>query len=658
MNIETQSQDEKYIKDNIKFFQLLSEKYPNIQRVCTEIINLQAILNLPKGTEHFISDIHGEYEAFNHILNNCSGVIRQKVDMILGDTVSAEERADFATLIYYPSEKLAQRKVWDTDIENWYKVTLYRLVEICKLVASKYTRSKVRKALPPDFQYIIDELLHSSSHSHNKEEYYSQIISSIIDVGRADAFIIAICTLIKKLAVDRLHIVGDIYDRGLGADLVMDRLMEHHSVDIQWGNHDVLWMGAAAGNTACIAAVLFNSFRYANDTIIERGYGISLRDLAEFAQETYDVMKCYHPKEIRKERDINLFSRMLAAIGIIMFKLEGQIIKRHPEYNMDARLLLDKIDYVKNTLNIDGREIPLRDCSFPTVDRNDPYKLTPEESEVMEGLKYSFMNSPRLKAHIEFMYKKGSLYKMFNNNLLFHGCIPMNPDGSYASLVIDGKSYSGKALFDKADAKARSAYYRKANDTQKQSDLDFMWYLWEGKYSPIFGKDRMATLERQLTNDEEAKKEPKNPYYKLITNEEKCLQVLHDFGATNGPSHIINGHVPVRFKDGESPIKANGRMLLIDGGFCAAYQSQTGIAGYTLIFNSYNMQLSAHEPFESTEHAIRYNTDIHSSSTVFEKMEHRIMVGDTDTGKELKGQIRDLELLLLAYNTGIMKQTL
>jgi fructose-1,6-bisphosphatase-3 len=658
MNIETQSQDEKYIKDNIKFFQLLSEKYPNIQRVCTEIINLQAILNLPKGTEHFISDIHGEYEAFNHILNNCSGVIRQKVDMILGDTVSAEERADFATLIYYPSEKLAQRKVWDTDIENWYKVTLYRLVEICKLVASKYTRSKVRKALPPDFQYIIDELLHSSSHSHNKEEYYSQIISSIIDVGRADAFIIAICTLIKKLAVDRLHIVGDIYDRGLGADLVMDRLMEHHSVDIQWGNHDVLWMGAAAGNTACIAAVLFNSFRYANDTIIERGYGISLRDLAEFAQETYDVMKCYHPKEIRKERDINLFSRMLAAIGIIMFKLEGQIIKRHPEYNMDARLLLDKIDYVKNTLNIDGREIPLRDCSFPTVDRNDPYKLTPEESEVMEGLKYSFMNSPRLKAHIEFMYKKGSLYKMFNNNLLFHGCIPMNPDGSYASLVIDGKSYSGKALFDKADAKARSAYYRKANDAQKQSDLDFMWYLWEGKYSPIFGKDRMATLERQLTNDEEAKKEPKNPYYKLITNEEKCLQVLRDFGATNGPSHIINGHVPVRFKDGESPIKANGRMLLIDGGFCAAYQSQTGIAGYTLIFNSYNMQLSAHEPFESTEHAIRYNTDIHSSSTVFEKMEHRIMVGDTDTGKELKGQIRDLELLLLAYNTGIMKQTL
>ncbi len=651
------------IMENLRYLKALSVQYPNVQAACTEIINLQAILNLPKGTEHFMSDLHGEYEAFNHILSNASGVIREKVDIQFSKTLPAQERAVLATLIYYPEEKLKELKESTGDLEEWYRITLNRLIEVCRLVGSKYTRSKVRKALPCDFEYIIDELLHTNYDELNKETYYENIISTIIDIERADEFILALSNTIKRLVVDRLHIVGDIFDRGPRADIVMDSLMEHHCVDIQWGNHDILWMGAAAGSRTCIANVLNNSITYHNLEVVEIGYGINLRPLALFAAETYGTkdVSCFLPKLLESRyynpKDVRLVACMHKAIAVILFKLEGQIILRNPSFQMEDRLLLDKIDYQRRTVRIGDRDYPLKDCDFATVDPQNPYQLTDEETLLMEQLKFSFLHSEKLQRHVQFLYSKGGMYKCCNHNLLFHGCIPLDRDGSFQQFDCEGKRLSGRAFLDYTEQLARQGYNAPPHSRERLRGKDFLWFLWCGRNSPLFGRDKITTFERLLVDDPSLWAEEKNPYYHFTAEEETCVRILREFGLDHPHAHIINGHVPVRSKDGETPVKANGRLIVIDGGFCRAYQPVTGIAGYTLVYNSHGIRIISHAPFDGARDAIRNNRDILSTSVIFETMENRIKVGEADEGQGIQENIQGLRMLLEAYRCGIIKET-
>ncbi|NLU07029.1 MAG: fructose-1,6-bisphosphatase [Clostridiales bacterium] len=649
------------IEKDLRYLQLLSKEYPTISSASTEIINLQAILNLPKATEHFISDIHGEYESFTHMLRNASGVIKRKIDDVFGNSLSEDQKAALATVVYYPEKKLELIKEKETDLTDWYRVTLYQLIELCKNVSSKYTRSKVRKALPEDFSYIIDELLNEQEDRVDKQAYYNGIIKTIIDIDRAPEFIIAISNVIQRLVVDRLHIIGDIYDRGPGAEIIMDALMDHHSVDVQWGNHDMLWMGAASGCEACVANVLRISLRYANLKTVEDGYGINLLPLATFALEFYrdDPCRSFTPRTLDKKvnkNELQLLAKMHKAIAIMQFKIEGQIIKRHPEFKMDDRLLLDKIDSKKWEIIVYGHTYKLNDTSFPTMDWNDPYKLTGREEEIIEKLTDSFVNSEKLQRHIKFLYGKGSMYLVYNSNLLYHGCIPLNKDGSLKEVKIGKISYSGKKLMDRYDRIARDAYFLKPDSAAKNYAMDMVWYMWCGEDSPMFGKTRMTTFERYFIDDEESHYEPKTYYYQYRDNEQVCRNILSEFNLNPDNSHIINGHIPVKTKEGESPIKANGKLLVIDGGFCKAYQPETGIAGYTLIYNSYGLLLTSHKPFSAIKNAVEQDKDIISSTIILEHAAKRKRVADTDIGKELKKQIADLEKLLIAYRKGLIKE--
>jgi fructose-1,6-bisphosphatase-3 len=624
-------------EEKLKYIQLLSEDYPTIPSVCREIINLKAILNLPKGTEHFMSDIHGEYEAFYHIMNNAAGVIKEKVDMIFDERMTPQERQEICTLVYYPKEKIKLLKKQNALTPVWYKTNLKNLTELAKFLSSKYTRSKVRKALPPEFSYIIDELLHAQPDEDNNQlVYHEKIIDTIVDIDSADEFIEALCKLIKRLAVDHLHIVGDIYDRGPNADKIMDLLITHHSVDIQWGNHDILWMGAACGNEACIANILRNNIKYNNIKILENSYAISLRSLALFAEQTYP--------------ELAPMDAALKAISVILFKLEGQIIMRHPEYDMVDRLLLDKIDKEKGMVRIGDKEYALNDSNFPTLDINDAYTLTSEERQVVDELREAFVNSHMLRTHVRFLYEKGNIYLKYNKNLLFHGCIPMTEEGEFDTMKMDDMLLRGKDYMDYAGKVARRAFFGKHH---RQSDIDFMWYLWCGKKSPLAGRT-MKTFERTFVVDKSTYDEPKNPYYRFYQQEKYCIKILKEFGLNSEISHIINGHTPIKVSKGESPLKANNRLIVIDGGFCRAYQKTTGIAGYTLIYNSHGMRLKAHQPFESIDKVLTENKDIESTSNFFEMEKKRVMVKDTDTGREILETIRDLELLLMAYRQGII----
>lgn len=651
-------------EEELRYLKLLARQYPTVQAASSEIINLQAILNLPKGTEHFISDVHGEHEAFLHILNSCSGVIKEKVDDLFATTIPKTDRDELCTLIYYPEEKLEQLHNKYEDMDEWYRITLHRLIEICRWVTSKYTRSKVRKALPRDYAYIIDELLHTHYDETDKRDYYENIISTIIDLGQADRFIEAVSQVIKRMAVDHMHIVGDIFDRGPRADIIMDSLLNYHSVDIQWGNHDILWMGAASGSRTLVATVLSNSIHYNNLEVIETGYGISLRPLSVFANEVYkdcDVSRFAvkltgDDAEQYSEKDKLLSARMHKAITIILFKLEGQKILRHPEYEMNDRLLLDKIDYEKKCITINGTTYTLEDTDFPTVDPSDPYTLTEEEESVINQLTASFQRSEKLQNHVRFLYSKGSLYKVFNGNLLFHGCIPMTETGELKTFTIGGKARKGKDFFDYVDTAARQAYYYKSGTPERKLGMDLLWFLWAGRNSPIFGRDRMTTFERRLIRDESSWTEAKNAYYTFYQDPAVCDALLKEFGLEGPHCHIVNGHIPVKSKKGESPIKGGGKLLVIDGGFCKAYQPTTGIAGYTLIYNSWVLRIVSHEPFCGRKMAIEHNIDIASSSKVFERMEARIKIAQTDIGRKLQAQADDLHALVEAYKSGAVPE--
>lgn len=642
----------------LKYLRSLAHQYPTIAAASTEIINLQAILNLPKGTEHFLTDIHGEYEQFNHVLKNGSGSVKRKIDEEFGNTLSSKDKKSLATLIYYPKEKLDIVLQEEDNIEDWYKITLHRLVQITKRVSSKYTRSKVRKALPKDFAYIIEELITEKAEIQDKEAYYNEIIHTIIRIDRAQEFIIALSYLVQRMVIDHLHIVGDIFDRGPGPHIILDTLSNYHSVDIQWGNHDIVWMGAAAGHLACIANVIRMSARYGNLDTLEEGYGINLIPLATFALETYADVNCdafsikYNTDYNTK--DLSLDMKMHKAIFIIQLKLEGRLIMRRPEFQMENRLLLDKVNYEDKAVTIDGQLFTMKDVDFPTVNPEDPYALTPEEEQVMERLRQAFIKCEKLQAHVRFLFARGGLYKVYNSNLLYHGCVPMDEKGNFNTFSIDGESYRGKALYDMLDHYARKGYYSKNNLAEMQKGQDMIWYIWAGPNSPVFGKDKMATFERYLVVEKETHTEHKNSYYHLLDNEDIINKILMEFGLNTTHSHIVNGHVPVELKKGDSPIKCGGKLLIIDGGFSKAYQGKTGIAGYTLVANSHGMRLVAHEPFESTEAAILHESDIFSDSVILETSNTRISVSDTDIGAELKESIHQLEELLQAYRDGVL----
>ena len=642
----------------IKYLKSLAKQFPSIASASTEIINLQAILNLPKGTEHFITDIHGEYEQLQHVLKNGSGSVKRKIDEEFGNTFSTKEKKALATLIYYPEEKLKIVQKEEENIEDWYKITIHRLIAVTKKASFKYSRSKVRKALPNDFAYIIEELITEKSDGIDKEDYYNSIIDTLIEIGRADKLIVAFCNLIQKLVIDRLHVLGDIYDRGPLPHKIMDMLSTHESIDIQWGNHDILWMGAAAGQTANIATLLRISAKYGNLDILEEGYGINLLPLARFALNAYkddpcDCFKIDYRADEYNIKDADLDKKMHKAIAIIQFKLEGQLIKKRPEFDMENRNLLDKIDIEKGTVLVEGKEYKLKTTYFPTVDFNDPYKLTQEEEDVVDRLKNAFLNCEKLQEHIRFLYSKGNLYKIYNSNLLFHGCIPMDENGDFKKVKIFGKEYSGKELMDVLEGYARKGYYS-LDPKEKEDGLDLLWYLWINKNSPLFGKEKMTTFERYFIEDKNTHKEPKNPYYKYIEDDKAVDKIFEEFNLDFEKSHIINGHIPVESKKGENAIKCHGRVLTIDGGFSKAYQPKTGIAGYTLIDNSYGMLLAAHEPFESMEKAILNESDIHSDTVLVNQVLRRRKVADTDIGKELSDNIKDLKKLLNAYRTGLI----
>ncbi len=646
-----------------RYLDRLSDIYPTIAAASTEIINLQAILNLPKGTEHFITDVHGEYEAFSHVLKNGSGSVRRKINDVFGNTLSSRDKQSLATLIYYPKEKMAQVKKTESNMEDWYKINLYRLIEVSKRAASKYTRSKVRKALPKDFSYVIEELITEKYEVNDKESYYNSIIMTIIRIGRAEEFIVAISSLIQRLVVDHLHIVGDIYDRGPGPHIIMDKLMDYHSVDIQWGNHDVVWMGAAAGQRACIANVIRICARYGNLDILEDGYGINLLPLATFALHTYadDPCSCFQLKgdASKNVAEMELDVKMHKAVSILQFKIEGQTIQRQPSFKLENRALLHRIDYEKGTITLDGNEYKLLDTNFPTINPEHPYELSPEEEDVMERLERAFTGCEKLQEHMRFLLSKGSLYKVHNNNLLYHGCVPLNEDGSLKEVELFGKKFKGRSLYDALDRYVRKGFF--AVDSEDwENGKDIMWYIWLNPNSPLFGKDKMATFERYFLAEKETHVEKKNPYYHFLEDPKVISSIMEEFGLEfeSEDCHIINGHVPVKRMDGESPVKCNGKVMVIDGGFSKAYQKETGIAGYTLIYNSYGLLLVAHEPFESTEAAIEKESDIHSESMVIRRVVQRRLVEDTDVGKELKEQIADLEMLLAAYRSGEIKERL
>ncbi|MBR0366672.1 MAG: fructose-1,6-bisphosphatase [Clostridia bacterium] len=648
---------------NIEYLQLLKEQYPTIQSACSEIIALESYMKMPKLTEHFMSDIHGEHESFLHILRNASGVIKEKIRNIYEHTLSEKDRDTLSTLIYYPSEKLEVIKAQIPDINDWYKITLYRLIVICRLVASKYTRERVRELLPETFGAIIDELIHADiDFSSDKELYYNQGILSIIELGQADAFIVEMAHLIQNLAIGKLHIIGDIFDRGPRADIILDRLIKYHSVDIQWGNHDVQWMGAAAGSLACIANVIAISTKYCNFDCIEDGYGINLRQLTVFALDTYadDPCTCFIPRNPNavniSRHDEEFWAKLHKAISIIRFKLEGQIIKNHPEFCMESHLMLDKINYENGTITIDGKTYELLDKNFPTIDPKDPYKLTDEEEELMHSLRSSFRHSEKLQTHIRFIYSKGSMYQVANNNLLYHGCIPMTPDGEFAEYEINGVKVKGKALFDRAEQLARIGYFGRSGSEARQYGKDFLWYLWCGVGSPVYGKNKMTSFERYFIADSETWTEIKDPYYKLIAAPDICDKILREFGVDPETySHIINGHVPVKIKKGESPIHAGGKLLVIDGGLSKAYQGQTGIAGYTLLFNSHGLLLSSHDAFDSVKTAVNKDSDIYSSLDKIDMAPRRLLVEDTDEGKRIQKKIDDLKALVSAFRKGLVK---
>ncbi len=645
---------------DMKYLRLLSSRYPTISKASTEIINLEAILNLPKGTEHFLSDIHGEHEPFIHVLKNGSGVVRRKIDELFSDTMMESEKSTLATLVYYPNSKLELIRKTEQNMDEFYRIYIYRLVELCKYCSSKYTRSKVRKLLPEEYSYIIEELLHEHRKSEHKEEYYESLIDTIIDLGQAQDFIVAISKSIQRLVVDRLHIVGDIYDRGPRPDLIIDRLIKHHCVDIQWGNHDILWMGAAAGEKTCIANAVRISSRYANLDVLEDVYGINLLPLATFASAVYkdDPCKEFIPKVDKDEfntREISLIAKMHKAISIIQFKLEGEIISRHPEYEMDHRLLLDKVDYESGIITIKGKEYDLVDRNFPTIDPASPFRLTGEEHDVVDKLVRSFSMSDKVQKHINFLFSKGSIYLKYNGNLLIHGGVPLNDDGSFMSMELEGQRYSGKALLDKMEALVREGYYG-SDGSKKDYGRDLFWYLWTGKCSSLFGKDDMTTYERYFIEDKETHKENKNPYFTLREDMDILKHIFDEFDMDFEEDHIINGHVPVKFKKGESPVKAQGKVFVIDGGFSKAYQSKTGMAGYTLIYNSRHLKLIAHEPFTSKEDAVANGRDIISSTVLVEHKSSRKKIKDTNDGKQLQETVEDLKKLLVAYRSGLIKE--
>lgn len=637
-----------------KYLTLLSTKFKNIGETATEIINLQAIMNLPKGTEHFLTDIHGEYEAFNHVLKNGSGAVRQKIDEVFGDDLNTFEKKELATVIYYPEEKIEFLAKELKNMDKWYKTIIYRLIEVCSVVSSKYTSSKVRKAMPKDFSYIIQEIIYERKELKNKREYIANIIDTIISIGRAKEFVIAVSNLIQRLIIDRLHIVGDIYDRGPSPHLIMDTLIDYHNVDIQWGNHDILWMGAGLGSKACIANVIRICARYGNNDILEDGYGINLLPLAAFAMEKYANDPCEHFK-IKTNKTTPLKAQIHKAITVIQMKIEGNVIERNPNFEMEHRNMFRKTDFKKGTVIIGETEYELRDKNFPTVDINNPLKLTPEESEIMENLRLAFLRSEKLQRHIRFLFAKGSIYLRCNSNLLYHGCIPLTEDGKLKVVNVRGQKVKGRKYLDLAEKICREAYFNRANSAKEKLNCDYVWYMWCGKDSPMFGKDSMKTFERYFVEDKATHTEEKNHYYTFYNEEETCDMLLEEFDLNPKISHIVNGHVPVKVKKGESPIKANGKLYIIDGGFSRAYQPETGIAGYTLIYNSYGLKLVSHAPFESTEKAIKEGKDIISSSRIVNTSQNRIRVKDTDIGKELQNQINDLKKLLNAYRKGIIK---
>lgn len=652
------------IEEDMRYLQLLSQSFPTVAEASTEIINLQAILNLPKGTEHFLADIHGEYEAFIHVLKNASGNIKRKVNELFGNTLRESEKRELCTLIYYPEQKLELVKHNETDIDDWYHITLHQLVAVCRDVSSKYTRSKVRKSLPADFSYIIQELLHEHTEDHDKTAYVNVIVDTIISTGRADDFIIAIANVIQRLAIDSLHILGDIYDRGPGAHIIMDTMRKYHSWDMQWGNHDILWMGAAAGNDACICNVIRLSLRYGNLPTLEEGYGINLVPLATFAMETYKNDPCteFIPKtsggaSLLDEKTLRLTAQMHKAIAVIQFKVESQIIAKHPEWKMNDRCLFEHVDYQNGTIDLQGKTYKMSSCSFPTINPAAPSELSPEEEILISKLHHSFSVCEKLHKHIRVMLQHGCMYGIYNNNLLFHASCPLNEDGSLKEVEIyPGKKYSGRALMHHTGMQIRTAFQQDSAPEERDYAIDYFLYLWCGPDSPLFDKSKMATFERYFIADKETHVEEKGYYFKLRDNEEVIDHILDAFGVVGSNRHIINGHVPVRTLKGENPIKANGKLMVIDGGFSKAYHNETGIAGYTLVYHSRGFQLVQHEPFTSTEDAIQRGTDIKSTTQIVEMSNRRMLVADTDIGVELRKQIDDLEELLFAYRHGYIKE--
>lgn len=647
---------------DMKYLHLLAKEYPTIAKTATEIINLEAIMNLPKGTEHFLSDVHGEYSAFEQVLRNGSGVVKRKIRDIFGAELDDAEINSLSTLIYYPEEKMDLIASETEDLHAWYRTTLFRLIELCQYVASKYTRSKVRKAMPEDFAYILEELLHENYNEDDKKLYYEEILQHIISLGRAEEFISALSRLIQQLVVDHLHIVGDVYDRGPYPDKIMDTLMNYHSLDFQWGNHDILWMGAASGSRVCAANVIRISARYLNLDILEDSYGISLRPLALFADEVYkdDPCKYFQPKNEDNtdysNAEITQIARMHKAISIIQFKLEGEIINRRKEFNMEHRLLLQFIDYKKGTIQLKGKTYQLLDTHFPTIDPENPYTLTDGEKDLIEKITASFKNCRRLQKHVQFLYSKGSMFLTYNGNLLYHGCIPLHEDGTFMEMKLRGEKYAGRALLEQFEILTREAYVRPPGTKEKKYACDIVWYLWTGAISSLFGKSEMTTFERYFVAEKETHKEEKNPYYKLRNDEFICKQILEEFGLEGECGHIINGHTPVKEGKGESPIKASGKMLVIDGGFAKAYHKETSLAGYTLLFNSYGLQLVSHQPFTTKEDAIKNETDILSTRQVIEMEINRKRVRDTDIGAKLSEQAEDLKVLLDAYRNGLLHE--
>lgn len=651
----------------MKYLQLLAQSFPNISDASMEIINLQAILNLPKGTEHFVADIHGEYEAFLHILKNASGNIQRKVNELFGNLMRESDKRELCTLIYYPDQKLELIKASEENLDDWYHITIHNLVAVCRLVSSKYTHSKVRKALPSDFSYIIQELLHERTDDANKADYVNVIIDTIISTGRADDFIIAISNVIQRLSIDQLHILGDIFDRGPGAHIILDTLSQFHSWDIQWGNHDVLWMGAMAGNRACQCNVIRLSLRYANMTTLEEGYGINLMPLATFAMDTYGNDPCeeFIPKISSADsariddKSKRLAALMHKAITVLQFKEEAAIIKRHAKWKMADRLMLNFIDYEKGTITLNGKEYPLKSNSFPTIDLEHPNRLTPEEKQLMDKINHSFQVSEKLHKHIRLLLQHGCMYAVYNNNLLFHASIPLDEDGKLKEVeIVPGTKCSGKDLMYNIGMLIRSAFQSDSTPEERNYAIDYFLYLWCGPDSPLFDKSKMATFERYFIEDKETHTEEKGNYFKLRDNEQIVDSIMDAFDVVGENRHIINGHVPVHVCNGENPIKANGKLMVIDGGFSQPYHKETGIAGYTLVYHSRGFVLVQHEPFTSTLDAIQKCTDIKSTTQIVEMSAHRMRVADTDIGRELKNQINDLQRLLYAYRHGFIKEAM